>query len=312
MGGMFGGPGGGGPSGPRRSKDIIHALKVTLEDLYKGKTSKLSLKKTVNCKDCKGLGGKEGAVKTCTACKGNGVRFVTRQMGNIIQKFQSVCTECNGEGTIINAKDRCKTCNGKKTFEESKILEVHIDPGMANGQRIVFSGEGDQGPNIIPGDVVFVIDEQPHERFTRKGDDLIYQVKIDLLTALAGGSFAFKHLDGQYVKVDIIPGEVIGPDTVKMITGKGMPAYKHQNPGNMLVEFSVEFPKDNFATPEQLAALEKILPPRPALDLPKGADPEEVVLDHVDTSRYRSAGDVDMDDDEDGHPGGPGVQCASQ
>lgn len=312
MGGMFGGAGGGGgSSGPRRSRDIVHTLKVSLEDLYKGKVSKLSLKKTILCPACDGKGGKEGAVRTCGSCRGQGMKFVTRQMGHIIQKFQTVCPDCNGEGTIINSKDRCKKCLGKKTIEQQKVLEVHIDKGMVKGQKITFKGEGDQGPNIIPGDVIFVVDEQPHDRFERRGNDLLIKVKIDLLTALAGGSFGIKHLDGEYMKVDIIPGEVIAPGTIKMVEGKGMPSYRHHNYGNMLIAFEIEFPKPYFASAEQMAALEKILPPRAPLGIPADALVEDVVLADVDPSKY-SQGDADaMDEDSEDMPGAEKVQCAS-
>jgi len=311
MGGMFGGAQ--GPSGPRKSKDIAHAIKATLEDLYAGKIAKLALKKTVLCKSCDGKGGKEGAVKTCHGCKGQGIRFVTRQMGHIIQKFQTVCPDCNGEGQIINAKDRCKVCLGKKTTEEQKILQVHVDKGMTNGQRIVFQGEGDQGPNIIPGDVIFIVDEQPHERFDRKGDDLHTNVKIDLLTALAGGSFGIKHLDGEWLKVEIIPGEVISPGCIKIIEGKGMPSYRHHNFGNMVVKFDIEFPAANFATQEQMMALEAVLPSRPKLAIPADANVEEVILADADPSKYSSSGQpMEEDEDEDMHGGAERVQCASQ
>jgi DnaJ homolog subfamily A member 2 len=306
---MFGG--GGAPSGPRRSRDIVHAIKVSLEDLYKGKISKLALKKTILCKTCDGKGGKEGAVRTCDSCRGQGMKFVTRQMGHIIQKFQTVCPECNGEGTIINNKDRCKKCLGKKTTEEQKVLEVHIDKGMVKGQKITFKGEGDQGPNIIPGDVIFVVDEQPHDRFERRGDDLFIKVKIDLLTALAGGSFVIKHLDGDYIKVDIIPGEVIAPGAIKMIEGKGMPSYRHHNYGNMLVAFEIDFPEPYFASAEQLAALEKVLPPRPALDIPADAHIDDVVLADVDPSKYASGGGDAMEEDYEDEPGAERVNCAS-
>ncbi|KAF5102486.1 hypothetical protein D0Z00_000413 [Geotrichum galactomycetum] len=314
MGGMFGG---GQPSGPKRSRDIVHALKATLKDLYVGKVSKLALTRTVLCSECKGKGGKEDAVKTCGGCKGQGVKFVTRQMGPMLQRFQTVCNECNGEGTIIDAKNRCKTCKGKKTYEERKILEVHIDKGMANGQKITFSGEGDQGPGITPGDVVFVVDEQPHEHFRRKGDDLYYTAKIDLLTALAGGKFTITHVDGEILIVDIIPGEVITHGAVKVIDGKGMPTFRHHNYGNMYVEFEVEFPTaDSFATPENLKKLEEILPARPEVNIPAGAITDEVVLADVDQSKFnagRSGGqgyDEDMMDEDE--QGGERVQCASQ
>jgi len=115
-GGFFGGGGGRrGPQGPRKGKDLVHRIKVSLEDLYKGKTTKLALQKHVLCGKCNGKGGKEGAVKSCNGCNGQGIKIVLRQMGPMVQQLQQTCPDCNGEGEIINAKDRCKGCHGKKS-----------------------------------------------------------------------------------------------------------------------------------------------------------------------------------------------------
>ena len=130
-------------------------------------------------------------------------------MGPMIQQIQSPCDECSGTGEIINAKDRCSQCKGKKTLQEKKFLEVHIDKGMKGGQTITFHGESDQAPNAETGDVIIVIEEKPHERFKRQDNDLIIEVEIDLLTALGGGAFAIKHLDDRALMVQLHPGEVI-------------------------------------------------------------------------------------------------------
>ena len=130
-------------------------------------------------------------------------------MGPMIQQIQQPCDECSGTGEVINQKDRCKTCNGRKTVSEKKTLEVHIDKGMKGGQTITFRGESDQAPGVTPGDVVIVIEEKPHERFQRKENDLITDVEIDLLSALAGGAFAIRHLDDRALVVNILPGEII-------------------------------------------------------------------------------------------------------
>jgi DnaJ homolog subfamily A member 2 len=215
-GGMFGN-GGGAARGPRKGRDLVHALKVSLEDLYKGKVSKLALQKTVLCHKCDGKGGKAGSIKTCKGCNGTGQKIVMRQMGPMIQRFQALCPDCNGEGETIPAKDKCKECTGKKVINERKVLNVHVDKGMQEGQRITFAGEADQAPNTIPGDVIFVIETKEHPRFQRKGDDLFYQAKIDLVTALVGGQFTVEHLDDRFLKVDILKGEVIRPGTLLSI-----------------------------------------------------------------------------------------------
>ena len=208
FGGMFGGGGMRDP-GPKKARTIHHVHKVSLEDIYRGKVSKLALQKSVICPKCDGRGGKEGAVKTCAGCNGQGMKTMMRQMGPMIQRFQTVCPDCNGEGETIREKDKCKQCNGKKTIIERKVLHVHVDRGVTSGTKLDFRGEGDQMPGVQPGDVQFEIEQKPHARFQRKGDDLYYHSEIDLLTALAGGAMYIEHLDERWLTVDIMAGEVI-------------------------------------------------------------------------------------------------------
>ncbi|KAM0791289.1 hypothetical protein ACM66B_005763 [Microbotryomycetes sp. NB124-2] len=314
---LFGGGGGffggsrGRPQGPRKGKDLVHRIKVSLEDLYKGKTTKLALQKHVLCSKCNGKGGKEGAVKKCNGCQGQGIKIVLRQLGPMVQQIQQTCPDCQGEGEIINAKDRCKQCNGKKISNERKVLEVYIDRGMKEGQTITFKGEADQAPGIEPGDVVIVVEEKPHEVFKRKGDDLFAEVEIDLLTALAGGQFSIPHLDERALLVKIAPGETIKPGSLKVIPGQGMPSYRHHEMGDLIVQMNVKFPDS--LDPSVLGPLESILPPRP--DLPTYPEnihiDDQVEMQDASDRRPNGAGmDVDSDDEEHGHT--QGVQCANQ
>ncbi|KAG0201888.1 Type I HSP40 co-chaperone [Mortierella sp. GBA30] len=313
---FFGGGMGRGsrPSGPRRGKDVAHGLKVTLEDLYKGKTTKLALQKNVLCEKCEGRGGKEGAVKKCASCNGQGVKMTLRQMGPMLQQIQQPCNDCRGEGEIIDPKDKCKACNARKVTQVRKVLEVHIDRGMKDGRKIVFNGEGDQAPGTIPGDVVIVLEQKEHDRFRRNGDDLFYNAKIDLVTALAGGKLQIPHLDDRVLMVEILPGEVIKPGELKAVMGQGMPTERHHDFGNMYIQFEIEFPAPHWTDPANIQMLRAILPP--ARELPavaKGVHVEEVNLTEMDPrqrARAEQRGMGDDDDDEGGH--GPGVQCAQQ
>lgn len=218
-GGGFGGMFGGGmrDTGPKKARAIHHVHKVSLEDIYRGKVSKLALQKSVICPACDGRGGKDGAVKTCTGCSGAGMKTMMRQMGPMIQRFQTVCPDCQGEGEIIREKDKCKRCAGKKTVIERKVLHVHVDKGVKSGFKIDFRGEGDQMPGVLPGDVQFEIEQKPHPRFQRKEDDLFFHTEIDLLTALAGGALHIEHLDDRWLTVNIEPGEVISPGKLSIV-----------------------------------------------------------------------------------------------
>jgi len=319
-----GGMGGGREQGPKKARTISHVHKVSLEDVYRGKVSKLALQKSVICPKCHGAGGKDGAVKKCAGCDGRGMKHMMRQMGPMIQRFQTVCPDCQGEGEIIRDKDRCKQCNGKKTIIERKVLHVHVDRGVKSGHKIEFRGEGDQLPGVEPGDVVFEIEQKPHARFQRKDDDLFYHAEIDLLTALAGGQIHIEHLDERWLTVDIIPGECISPGEVKVIRGQGMPSYRHHDFGNLYIQFDVKFPErlgnnedGGPMSPEQIRALESVLPPRkvPESMPPADAMTEDFTLEDVDAGgegqRARGMGGME-DDEDDMHPGAERVQCASQ
>ncbi|EZF25364.1 chaperone DnaJ [Trichophyton rubrum D6] len=316
-GGAFGGMFGGGmrETGPKKARTIHHVHKVSLEDIYRGKVSKLALQKSAICSQCDGRGGKEGAVKTCGPCNGTGMRTMMRQMGPMIQRFQTVCQECGGEGETIRDRDRCKRCLGKKTVLERKVLHVHVDRGVKTGHKIDFRGEGDQMPDALPGDVQFEIEQKPHPRFQRKDDDLFYQANIDLLTALAGGTINIEHLDERWLSVTIAPGEPITPGQIKVIPGQGMPSYRHHDFGNLYIQFNVQFPeKDQL---QNLELLEKVLPPRLTQEMPPpDSMVEDFVLENVDSNggQARAQGAARGDDDEDDGipPGAERMQCASQ
>jgi len=120
---FFGGMGFGGfgNSGPRRGDNISSALQVSLEDLYNGKKQKMAVTRNVICSSCKGTGAKNGIKpKKCSECDGRGIKVVIRQMGMMIQQSQQECPVCHGSGEIINEKDKCTQCKGRKVVSEKK------------------------------------------------------------------------------------------------------------------------------------------------------------------------------------------------
>ncbi|XP_063683530.1 ribonucleoside-diphosphate reductase large subunit-like [Bolinopsis microptera] len=110
-----------GHEGPRRGRDMVHPLKVSLEELYNGATRQLALNKNVICSKCNGKGGKDGAVQTCNGCHGNGVKVIVRQLQpGMIQQMQTVCPDCHGKGDIIREKVVTRNLN--------KVIEVSYYP----------------------------------------------------------------------------------------------------------------------------------------------------------------------------------------
>lgn len=176
-----------------------------------------------------GRGGKKGAVQTCTTCKGSGFVVRVNQIApGMIQQIRAHCSDCDGQGEKINPKDKCKACDGKKILPERKIIEVHIDKGsiefqrliayrsklifvcdvlgMEDGRKIVFSNEGDQEPGMEPGDIIIVLDEKEHPTFKRDKTDLHMKMQITLTEALCGFQKAIKTLDNRQLVITSLPG----------------------------------------------------------------------------------------------------------
>ena len=87
---------------------------------------------------------------TCSGCQGSGMKVSIRHLGpSMIQQMQHPCNECKGTGETINDKDRCPHCKGEKVVQEKKVLEVIVEKGMQNGQRITFPGEADEAVRPI-------------------------------------------------------------------------------------------------------------------------------------------------------------------
>ena len=90
-------------------------------------------------------GSKSGASMKCAGCQGTGMKVSIRQLGpSMVQQMQHPCNECKGTGESIDDKDRCTQCKGEKVVQEKKVLEVHVEKGMQNGQKITFPGEADE------------------------------------------------------------------------------------------------------------------------------------------------------------------------
>lgn len=273
---------------------------------------KLSVNKKKCCDKCNGSGSKTGnPPEKCTTCKGHGLVVKVERLGpGFLQQSQEYCTDCDGKGERISTKDRCKQCTGQRYVSKSEILEVHIDKGMTDGQKITFSGEGDWSPNIEPGDIIVVLEEKPHNRFKRVSNlNLLYKLTLTLTEALCSFQKVITTLDDRQLLVSTIPGEVIKHGDLRCIMGEGMPTYKNPfEKGKMIIEFNVVFPESLEA--EAVAQLERYLPARPEEKIPEVI--EEVSLSQFEPERVRDReNSEDYEDYEYARGGNQGMQCAT-
>ncbi|KAK2963480.1 putative Chaperone protein DnaJ [Blattamonas nauphoetae] len=140
--------------------------------------------------------------------------------------------------------------------KESNLLQIEIKPGYKEGTKMTFERSGDENPNSIPADVVFVVKQKPHPYFTRQGNDLHYTMEISLQQALCGLDTNISLLAGRTYHLKV--NTVIQNDTTHTIPGQGMPISKHPGTfGNLVVHFKVKFPY--MLTPDQKTQIAKIL-----------------------------------------------------
>lgn len=130
-----------------------------------------------------------------------------------------------------------------QTRKEEKLLNINVKAGWKAGTKITFPREGDQIPGKLPADIVFIIRDKPHAQFKREGSDIRYTAKITLKQALCGHTMRVPTLNGADLTINTT-NEIIKPNTVKRIQGKGLPFPKEPSRrGDLLVSFDIQFPE---------------------------------------------------------------------
>ena len=255
--GGFGGFGGGGGQrqAPQyRGSDLRIKVTLTLQEIASGTTKKFKVKKDVACPDCHGSGGEAGsAAETRPKCGGSGVVTKTVRTMLGIMQTQTECPECHGEGKVI--KNKCHKCGGSGVVKGDEVVEVKIPAGVAEGMIVNVPGKGNAGPhNGINGDIQVYIAEEPNDIFVRDGNDVIYNLLLDIPTAILGGTVEIPTIDGTNVKIKIEPGTQ--PGKTLRLRGKGLPAVQGygRGTGDLVVNISVFIPKT--LTKEEHKAIE--------------------------------------------------------
>ncbi|KAK6169595.1 hypothetical protein SNE40_020615 [Patella caerulea] len=131
--------------------------------------------------------------------------------------------------------------DGHTSSIRDKILTIIVKKGWKPGTRITFPKEGDQGPNNVPADIVFVVKDKPHPRFRREGINLIHTAKVPLGKALTGCTVEINTLDDRVLHIPI--NDIIKPGYKKVVPGEGMPvSTEPSEKGDLIIDFDIEFP----------------------------------------------------------------------
>lgn len=131
-----------------------------------------------------------------------------------------------------------KKVNGKPV---TKVLEIPIKRGMKPGCKFTFSKEGDQIQGMIPGDIVFTLQEKPHKFFKRENENLIFKSKITVEQALKGFELEIPCIDEENTTEVMKIEPLKCSDYEKLLFQKGIFNSKTRRRGNLIVKFNVLF-----------------------------------------------------------------------
>ena len=242
--GGFGGFGGGARGGKHVEKgsDLRLKVRVSLKEVASGVTKKFKINKYVTCPHCNGSGSEDGKTETCSKCKGSGVtyRSVNTMFGHM--QTQTQCDACGGTGSVI--RNKCKHCGGTGIVKGEEIEEIKIPAGVQEGMVVTERGKGNAARwNGVPGDIQVYIQEEPHPELLRDGQNLQYQLLLDVPTAILGGSAEVPTIDGK-VKIKIEPGTQ--PGKTMRLRGKGLPVVQGYGygTGDLIVQIGVYIPEN--------------------------------------------------------------------
>jgi len=225
----------------RKGSDLRIKVKLTLEEIATGVSKTLKIPVQGKCTHCDGTGAKDGtAFSTCRTCGGTGSIVHTQQ--TILGPMQSAatCPECEGTGKTITQK--CTYCNGEGVEKNTETVSFNIPAGVQDGMVLTVKGKGNAPRHGgINGDLLVVIEEVKHPDLIRDGNDVIYNLMLDVATAALGGSVDVPTITGK-ARLKIAPGTQ--PGKVLRMRGKGLPSTEGRGTGDELVNVMVYIPEN--------------------------------------------------------------------
>lgn len=266
LGDIFGFGGGSRRGGPQRGADLRYDLEIKFEQAAKGVETNIQIPRHEACETCKGNGAAPGTQPTtCPQCRGTGQLRYQQGFFTVAR----TCGQCRGNGKVISKP--CATCHGGGTVEQTRKLTVKIPAGIATGQRLRLSGEGEAGTLGGPaGDLYVVIFVREHEFFQRDGNNLHCSVPLPFTTLALGADIKVPGIEGEHVVK--VPESTQTGATFRL-RGKGMPDVSGRGHGDLLVTVQAVTPKK--LTKDQKKLLEQLAATLPETKIKPSARDEE-------------------------------------
>ena len=257
FGSFFGGGGGRRGGGQRnrgvRGSNLRIKLKLNYEEIAKGVSKQIKVKKHVVCTTCNGNGAKDkNSVQTCGTCGGSGQ--VRKVSNTFLGQMQTVttCPTCNGEGATITHK--CSSCKGEGRVYGEETVSIDIPAGVQEGMQLSVGGRGNAGERGgAAGDLIILIEEEQHKELHRDGMNVAFELHISFTDAVFGTQVEVPTIDGR-AKIKIPAGTQSGK--IFRLKGKGFPAVNSYEKGDQLIYVNVWTPQN--VSNEEKDILEKL------------------------------------------------------
>jgi|TARA_B110000003_G_scaffold56371_1_gene56419 molecular chaperone DnaJ len=235
FGSAFGGFGGGGfgqqGSTQRRGSNLRIRVSLSLEEILLGVEKKVKVKRKVQAPGI--------SYTRCNICNGSGQ--VNKITNTILGRMQTSapCNSCGGAGQSI--ENRPPGSDSQGMINEEETVSIKIPPGVEEGMQLKVSGKGNAAlSNGISGDLLVLIEEKPHDRFIREGQNLHLDVYINISEAVLGISKDIQLLNGK-VRIKLDSG--IQSGKTLRLRNKGLSDINGYSNGDLLVHINVWTPK---------------------------------------------------------------------
>lgn len=233
---LFGGGhpfmGGGGQQGPRRCRNIQHAIQITNKDAYFGCEKHIKLTLHKKCLKC---------LESCNTCQGRGQISEMQRMGPFTSMMTRPCHVCKGTGNIPKGKASCNECKGKGEYGEEKRIDIKIPRGVETGHQVTITGCGEQAqqPGDITGDLILEVLVQLDQQFERRGLDLVHKCQINFKESILGKTIQIPHYE-EPIQINLSDFGIIQPGKEYIIPNKGM--VTDNSKGKLIIICQITYP----------------------------------------------------------------------
>lgn len=255
LGSMFEEMFGGGGRSRRQSRteqdkyplDMAIELNISFSEAVFGCEKEITFKYKDSCTSCKGTGAKDGKLKTCSQCNGQGQVYMKQGF----MTFSQTCPVCEGAGQMPGEK--CPDCKGAGYTVKEESVTIKVPAGIDSGNRLRVGGKGNISKSGSRGDLYVTFNVEDDKQFIRHENDVYLQVPVFFTQAVLGETITIPSLRGE-LELELNVGTKDKQHFV--FKNEGIDDVHGHGRGNFIAEVNLTYPKK--LNTEQKELLEKL------------------------------------------------------